>query len=50
MSWGVIRPSGKTAVASTKVSPGPREAIPPTDHRLSDFKTDSNNANFVDIR
>ena len=30
LSWGEIRPSGKTAVASTNVNPGPREAIPPT--------------------
>ena len=29
-SWGEIRPSGNTAVASTNVNPGPREAIPPT--------------------
>jgi hypothetical protein len=30
LSWGEIRPSGKTAVDSTNVKPGPREAIPPT--------------------
>ena len=30
VSWGEIRPSGKIAVASTNVKPGPREAIPPT--------------------
>ena len=30
LSWGEIRPSGNTAVASTNVNPGPREAIPPT--------------------
>lgn len=29
LSWGEIRPSGKTAVDSTNVKPGPREAIPP---------------------
>lgn len=29
MSSGVIRPSGTTAVASMKVSPGPRLTMPP---------------------
>ena len=32
LSLGVIRPSDKTAVPSTKVNPGPREAMPPTDY------------------
>ncbi len=29
-SSGVIRPSGRTAVASVNVSPGPRVKMPPT--------------------
>lgn len=48
---GVIRPSGKTAVASTKIDPRPREAIPPTNHTLLNSKvSDDGKGTFSDVR